>query len=74
MVMVLILHADFQALGAPGAAEIVSKPISSSVRVLLEMMSIGAVNIFVLISGWFTIKPSVKGFSTFIFQWLFFSI
>ena len=74
MVMVLVLHADFQALGTPDAAEIVSKPISSSVRVLLEMMSIGAVNIFVLISGWFTIKPSVKGFSTFIFQWLFFSI
>lgn len=74
MVMILILHADFQALGTPDAAEIVSKPISSSVRVLLEMMSIGAVNIFVLISGWFTIKPSVKGFSTFIFQWLFFSI
>lgn len=74
MVMVLILHADFQALGAPDAAAIVSKPMSSSLKVLLEVMSIGAVNIFVLISGWFTIKPSVKGFSSFIFQWLFFSI
>ena len=74
MLMVLILHADFHALGSPDPAEIVSKPISSSLKVLLEMMSIGAVNIFVLISGWFTIKPSVKGFSSFIFQWLFFSI
>lgn len=74
MVMVLILHADFHALGAPDAAEIVLKPMSSSLKVLLEVMSIGAVNIFVLISGWFTIKPSVKGFSAFIFQWLFFSI
>lgn len=74
MLMVLILHADFQALGQPSAVDIASKPASSAIRVLLEMMSLGAVNIFVLISGWFTIKPSVKGFISFIFQWVFFSV
>lgn len=74
MVMVLVLHADINALGTPSSVEINDKPVVSIARIILDMMSVGAVNIFVLISGWFTIKPSVKGFSSFIFQWLFFSV
>ena len=74
MFMVLVLHADYQALGAPTRADIISYPIASALKVFFEMASIVAVNIFVLISGWFGIKPSIKGFSKFVFQCLFFSI
>lgn len=74
MFMVLVLHADFQALGAPNHHDIINSPVSSFVKILLEIVSIGAVNIFVLISGWFGIHPSIKGFCSFAFQCLFFSI
>lgn len=74
MFMVLILHADFQALGAPDKAEIINHPLAATIKVILEMASIVAVNVFVLISGWFGIRPSVKGISKFIFQCLFFSL
>ena len=72
--MVLILHADFQALGAPTRADILTSPIVSTLKVFFEMASIVAVNVFVLISGWFGIRPSVKGFCKFAFQCLFFSV
>lgn len=73
MFMVLVLHADFQALGAPTRADIIASPLASSLKVFFEMASIVAVNVFVLISGWFGIKPSIKGFCKFVFQCLFFS-
>ena len=74
MLMVLVLHADFQAIGAPTRVDILTSPITSAVKVLFEMASIVAVNVFVLISGWFGIRPSVKGFAKFVFQCLFFSV
>lgn len=74
MFMVLVLHADFVALGAPTRADIMSSPISSTIKVFFEVASIVAVNVFILIAGWFGIRPSVRGFCKFIFQCLFFSI
>lgn len=74
MFMVLILHADFQALGAPDKIEIINHPMAATIKVLFEMASIVAVNVFVLISGWFGIRPSFQGISKFIFQCLFFSL
>ena len=75
MFMVLLLHADFQALGAPLCIDdIASSPFISTIKVSLEMASIIAVNVFILISGYFGIKPTIKGFLKFVFQWLFFSI
>ena len=43
-------------------------------RIFFEALSIVCVNVFVLISGWFGIRPSLKGVSRFIFQCLFFLI
>ena len=74
MFMVLLLHANFQAFGEPTCIDIVSSPFISTIKVFLEMASIVAVNVFILISGYFGIKPSIKGFLKFAFQWLFFSI
>lgn len=74
MFMVLILHADFVALGAPDYVDITTSPIVSTIKVLFETLCIVGVNVFVLISGWFGIKPSIRGFSKFTFQLLFFSI
>ena len=74
MFMVLALHADFFAIGAPDVEAFHDTPLSAFTRLLIEMMSIVSVNVFVMISGWFGIKPSLKGFANFLFQCLFFLV
>lgn len=74
MLMVLVLHANYKSFGIPEYNEISQSPLNSTFRIFAEMASISAVNIFVLISGWFGIRPSVRGFSSFVFQCLFFSV
>lgn len=72
MFLILTVHADYWALGAPTALECISSPLASIIRITIECIAILSVNIFVLISGWFTIKPSIKGFCSFMFQCIFF--
>lgn len=74
MFMILVLHADFWAIGAPGIQDFNEFPVSSTTRVLIEMLSIVSVNVFVMISGRFGIKASMKSFGNFVFQCLFFYI
>ena len=72
MFLVLLVHADFFSLGAPTVNEIQSNSLDSFLRIFFEAISIVCVNVFVLISGWFGIKPSFKGLCNFIYQCLFF--
>lgn len=74
MFLVLVAHADFWSLGSPTYEDIHSNFLSATTRIGIEAISIICVNVFILISGWFNIKPSVKGFSNFIFQCLFINI
>ena len=74
MFLVLIVHADYFSLGAPTITEITDKPLSSFARILFESLSILCVNVFVFISGWFSIKPNFKRVTNFLFQCLFFLI
>lgn len=50
MLGVLIVHADFGALGEPTRAELLSTPTYTVIRTSLEAFAIVAVNVFVLIS------------------------
>ena len=72
MFMVLLLHANFVAMGRPTPEDLTISPLSSAFRWLIEGLSIASVNAFVLISGWFGIKASKKGTFKFIYQILFF--
>lgn len=74
MFLVLVLHAGFFAVGKPTADLITSEPLDSFIRIFIESLSIVCVNVFVLISGWFGIKATIKGFCNFLFQCLFFLI
>lgn len=74
MLLVLVTHAFGVALGNPTKIDFQLSPFSASFRVLMESLSVVCVNVFVLISGWFGIKPSVKGLTGFLFQCLFFSV
>ena len=72
MFLVLVVHADFFSLGSPTGTEMLENPLSSFARLLFESLSIGCVNMFVLLSGWFGIRPKISSFSNFIFQCAFF--
>lgn len=74
MFLVLVVHANFWALGRPTSLDMQMSPLASYTRFFIESLAIVCVNVFVLISGWFGIKPSVNGFSRFAFQCLFFLI
>lgn len=73
MVMVLTVHADFAALDSP-AKEFDSfyGALNSLTRTGFEMLAIVCVNLFVLISGWFSIKATARGIMAFGFQTAFF--
>lgn len=72
MFLVLIVHADFSSIGEPTINEFDPNPVSSTLRVFFESISIVCVNVFILISGWFGIKQSLKSFGNFLFQCFFF--
>ena len=74
ILLVLLTHADFFALSGPNQTEINNQPIESVLRIFFQVISLVCVNIFVLISGWFSIRPSKKGALNLLFQILFYQI
>lgn len=72
MYLVLVVHADFASLGVPEWSDFTHDPTESLIKTSFEALSIGCVNLFILISGWFGIKPSAKGFLKFVFQCAYF--
>lgn len=66
MLMVLGLHANFMALGEPFSSTILTT--EGVTRTILQSLCICAVNTFVMISGWFGIKPCLRGFCNFMWQ------
>ncbi len=71
MFMVLALHVNFMTIGEPTTEETINSPVSTFLRVFFQMSCNIAVNLFVLISGWFGIKFSYKGMIKFTFQCVF---
>lgn len=72
MFMVLVLHANFFALGKPGPADLDAAASGTAFRWAVEALCICCVNVFVLISGWFGINASLRKVLRFVFQVLFF--
>lgn len=72
MFLVLVLHADFLSLGVPEAKDFAAAPANAWTRTFFEMMAICAVNVFVMISGWFGIRGTLRGGLRFLFQACFF--
>lgn len=73
MMLVLIVHSDWLSLGKPTMLEAQTAPLNVAARSFFQSMAIVCVDVFVLISGWFSIKPSIRSFSKFIFQCMFFT-
>ena len=74
MLMVLLLHVNFLTFGEPDAQSVNIAPINSFLRIFAEHLCIVAVNVYVLISGWFGIRPKTKSVTNLLIQVLSYSI
>lgn len=74
MFLVLMEHANYWSLGAPTPLETHTAVLPSFTRFFFEGMSRCCVDVFILISGWYGIRASVRGLAKFVFQCLFFGI
>ena len=73
MLMVLIIHADYMSLGSPTGADTNSAPIESFIKIFVYSLTTVCVNCFVLLSGWYGLRPKIHRFAEIIFQMLFLS-
>jgi len=71
MLLVVGVHACWWTLGAPTHEQVRATPLPAFTTSLFEALCIGCVDIFVLISGWFGIRPKVKSFAKLLFQVFF---
>lgn len=75
MLLILVVHLDGASLGLPAPmGDIASITARDWWRLIVESISIIGVNCFVLISGFFGIKTSWKGFVRFSLYCLFYSV
>jgi hypothetical protein len=74
MLFVLVLHANFLGIHAPSHDDLIGSPFSTFMRCFVEAIAIVAVDVFVLISGWFGMHFSFKKLGSLCFQVLFFSL
>ena len=74
MLLVVLLHTNYFSLGVVESVDFQTAPYHSFFKVFFEQACIICVNVFVLISGWFGIKPTLKGASSLLFQVFFYHI
>ena len=74
MLLVVGVHANFATLQPPTQLEAQTAPLASLTRFGIETICAGAVNMFVLLSGWFGIHVKVKSLGKLLFQTFFCTI
>lgn len=74
MMMIVLLHANYYSLGGITLADVKVFDLGVFLKAVAEQLCIIGVNVFVLISGWFGIRPSVKGALSLMFQVWFFNL
>lgn len=71
MFFVLVVHADFSALGYPTIDNLSLHPENRIVLSLVEYLAVVCVDVFVLLSGWFGIRARSEGVSRLLYQVIF---
>lgn len=74
MLFVMVSHANFLGIYAPSQNDLAVDPSSTIIRCLIEALAIVAVDVFVLISGWFGINFRIRKLTGLLFQVIFFSL
>lgn len=72
--LVMILHSNFQTLGYPVFEDVPHNPVKYFSEFMVQGISAICVNVFIILSGWFGISPTVKGVMKLIYQVLFFML
>ena len=73
MFMVLMLHFNGLTLGPVTIDTLIHTPILGGFRIFLCQATIICVNIFILISGYFGIRPTFRWIKSFLFQVFFYT-
>ena len=71
MLFVLVVHLNYASLGWPDWNAVNAEPFLWFGRIFTEQVAIVCVDVFVLISGWFGIRPTLRGGVKFLFQVFF---
>lgn len=71
MMLVMLVHANYLSLGNVTQSELHAAPLTGVLRIVCEQLCIVSVNLFILLSGWFGIRPTIKKFASLLFQILF---
>jgi len=74
MLLILVIHASYRALPFPDAAAINANPSSSLLQMFSRSASIMGVDLFVMLSGWYGIRPRFSRLAELLFQLLFFGV
>ncbi len=74
IILILVLHTDLIFFDDRDIVNTSAEPISSFIRIFIELISFGAVNIFVFISGWYGIRFRLNRLFELCFQVFFFLI
>ena len=72
MLLIMIIHASNRAIPTPDAATIAAAPTASFLLFAARGFSIMGVNVFVMLSGWYGIRPRLSRLAELLFQVLFF--
>lgn len=72
--LIMVTHACYLTFGVPTLEEIRTEPIRMFGYIGLENISLICVDVFILISGWFGIRPKIKSVGGLIFQCVSFSL
>ena len=74
MLLIMVIHASNRALPMPNAEDIVSNPSSTLLQFIARGFSIMGVDVFVMLSGWYGIRPRLSRLAELLFQILFFGV
>lgn len=74
MLLILLLHANYTAIGYPPREELLSSPLLGYLQLTAEALCVVAVNVFLLISGYFGIRLRGQGLLGLIFQSSFYGV
>lgn len=72
--MVVLLHCNYFVLGDVKAVAISMSPVESFWRMFWDQLCTPCVNLFILISGWFGIRPKLKGAFSILFQVVYYTL
>lgn len=74
MLLVITFHVDFISFDFPtDQLSIYSRPISAYLKIWMTNATFTCVDVFILLSGWYGIRPRVQRLAEFLFQVFFYS-